>query len=362
MGTLKEIFGVRSLMAPAVSLFEDLEPWPLVELFMSGIEGERIEGNEVRWDREDMTRELAPFTDIDAGSIALFGNDRDHYQVPMASIRVKRFIPGRKVWIDERGLGSLKADASQHVRRAMRHLENAMRRSAEFLCSQALFNPTGISVTPTNVPGSEVSFDVDFSIPSSTATTSWATETTGIVSDAELLGMIDTTINVSGMTPQLMIMNSTGANMIWLNDAIEAWLQTTPEGVRTLNKVGPGGVMGVKKTAFPNTFGGIAGIGEWWQLDHGYQNIGGSFTKYLSTDNFVMGPGPGPTLGFGQGLNVVPTNAIGSDGLDMVDVRPGPVTYAILKEDPVGIEIIRKWDFIPVVLLPEAWRRIDPTP
>ena len=363
MPTITELFGIRTMLSPAVSLHEDLDPWPFVEMFQSSPNRKTVMGDIVSWDREDFTRELAPFGDQEAAAIRLHKNDRQLLTLPMAQIRIERFIPAHRVWVSERGLGDEAAPgAANEIRRAGRHLENAVRRSAEFISSQVMVNPAGVTVNPTVVPGSQVTFTLDFAIPDSNAAAPWSTVTTEIVSNTELLAFKDTTINVSGMNPSLAIFNNTVADYLFRNDQIEAWLLRTEPGIRFLNQIGPGGDRGAQQTSGVMAFGGIAGIKDWWQFDHGFQNVGGAFTKYIATDHMLIGPGGGPTLGWAEGFQAIPNVAIGAEAMPMISTRPGAVTYSVLEPDPVGIKIIRAYSFIPTVFIPEAWRLIDTTP
>lgn len=360
MGTLEEVFGVENLMSPAVSLFGEPEPTPIAGWFKNGVRRE-VMGDVVRWDREDFSRAIAPFGSQMAPAIRLFPQDRDHLIVPLAQVRIERFLDAKKIFVTHRGLGELQPNAPSEISRALGDLQNRGRRAEEYLCAELLFNQGGATVNSTNVPGSTVTFSLDFAITDVDATASWATETTAILSTTELLGAIDTHIQNSGTVPGRAVHNIDVFNHLITNDQVEAWFQTTPQGVALVSRPDVAAPVGVSPF---NIAGGLAGIPNWLNLNHGYLNDGGSFTKYIANDYLLLLPDTDMIFGWAQGMEVVPSVAIGAADAAAAgfDVRPGPIMYAIHEFDPPGVRLVYASSFAPTILLPEACTLIDTTP
>lgn len=361
MANIEEIFAPRTLMG-MVSLFGMEGNTPVTDWFRNGRRKDVV-GNAVDWDREDFSRSLGPFGSQKAPAIRLFPQDRDNIHIPLAHIRMERTLLAQEIMIERRGLGELVPNAEQEVARAVRDLVQRGQRSIEFVCSELLFNQTGATINSTTVPGSQVTWTLDFGTGDFDAAAAWSTIGTNILSSTELFAAMDQLTQNSGLEAGRAVHNRTVQDYLVLNTQVQSWFQTVP----TAPQIVSGDQLAAQvagATPF-NMAGGLGGIPSWIRLDHGYVPDGGSFTKFLSTDFTILLPTSDDILGFAEGHQVIPTEIIGGENLGSVATlsdAAGPVVYAVLQPDPVAVKLVYAHSFIPTIFVPEAVVIIDTTP
>ena len=337
MVTLQEAFGIRNLNR-VVETFAMQKAGELQTYFPE----DNIDGEIYEWDQLDFPRDLAPITGPDAPSKNIGELAKSHKLTTLAHVKLNKRIPGRRIFLMERGLGSLRPDAEGHVAREIKDLKFKIDKIKEWLCAKAF---TGsIVVNSANIPGTDVTFTITFAVQTFTKTTSWATSTTNILSDAnELPKAKNDYSNTVGFPLETAIFNQSVMNYLIGNQEFQAWAQHTNLGLEVMRE----GRIG--------RFGGI----DWHQYDGNYKPVGGSVTKFIADSKVIFLPSKAEYqqyLVMAQGKGMIPQGAIGSVSDMLMSPAPnsGFYGYATVETDPVVLKVIVGWVGLPIIVYPDV--------
>jgi len=189
----------------------------------------------------------------------------------------------------------------------------------------------------------DVKADVDYDIDNThkpTASVSWATSTTDIVTDIRTWKRLVS--QDSGYTPAHALCNEGVMSYLMANDVVKEFMG---EGVYKA-QVGQAGYITQLCGLTIHVF------------DHGYIPSGGSFTRYVADDKFVIVPTPEPSwCQVLEGSTYIKN--LGAEAL--VEVF-GPFSNAVIEADPAGYKLIVGDTFIPALYVPDAVVYADVTP
>ena len=276
----------------------------------------------------------------------------------VAVIDTKQFvdIPASRLFYD-RAPGEMKPDAPGVLRREVQNLMQRAIRTREYACSQILHVGT-LTVNSTNIPGTTQSFTLAYGQNTDTATSSWATATTDIVSVEFPLLQLDA-VTSSGMPVGYGLGGRSAFGQLMSNTEIQTMVSSVESLAGQFLASGVGAE--VIKAARP---GGV----EWDFSFGGYVPAGGAFTEYGQTDRIVFLPPRDQwsmVVGLGEGRGIIPANVIGPQGGEGV-LTPAPQRgmygWSELVNNPLGIRLYLCDRFVPIIQFPEAVLTFDTTP
>ncbi len=303
-------------------------------------------GESVGWDEVMFSRHLAPVA----------GPESPHTQAKrlgvkkrasaMAHIKVYKDLPASHLFL-QRAPGTNLQDAEAILTAELEDLANLIANTKEYLSCGALMGV--IEVNPQKVPGSDVTFKVDFEVPLEAAAASWADQATQIRSKE--IGRIKQLYqDQSGLRAQIVI----------TEPKVEGYLTTNPD-VRELAKDG------LSLTILQNLE--HQGISPQWAMlggfnfrftDGVYKPEGGVVTRYFEEDHLIVLPAEPrlpQVLGWAEGKVYVPSGPIfgstqGATGL--IREMRGSYAYAEVRTDPMGVRVYAGWHGLPLVISPTS--------
>lgn len=346
MATMQEAFGVRNLNR-VVETFGDNSPNRFLSSFFAP---DPTDGEIYEWDELTFPRDLAPITGPDAPSKNRVELEKTHRTTTLAHMKLNKRINGRKVFLMERGVGALRPEAEATVAREIKDMRNSMEKTIEYLCAKAFKG--SIAVSAANIADSDVTFTVTYAVQTMTATTSWATASTKILSAAaELPKIKDDYAKKVGFPVKLAIFNQSVANYLLGNTEIQGWVQNTQRGIEIFD------------------IGHIAHMSDidWTQYDGNYKPVGGAVTKFIADDDAIFLPEAGNRaeyLRMALGKGMVPQAAIGGEKDMLMSPAPGSgwYSYATVETDPVVLKVILGWVGLPIIVYPDIVLVADTTP
>lgn len=353
--TLEDLFGVNTLSG-------------LVQLFAQGTAKNNtfaslferrpeyvVRGNDtVGWDEISFTRKNAGFVDRDGNPVPTDPISKTKRSTSLASIKLSRTIKASEL-LRERELGTLNSPviARSVIGRNVKELTEMIQRSINTMCADALQG--SIAFDATKYPYGEIVLPtVTYGVNTFTATASWGTAGTKILSGSAELPSIRTTMREAcGEEPQRVIQAEAVQRYLLGNTEIQAWLQTTMPGLRVLSE-------GAIEAA-----GGIGGIPMWKTATDHYIDADGSVAYNLSGDKLIALAGE-PMLVLAEGHGVIPNSAIlaprAEDLMPSFAPTPGFYSYAVADPRTGNIEVIVGWNGFPILLDPTRITSADVTP
>lgn len=353
----ERLFGVRSLNGKVEAFANDVIR---TNVFSSKFRLGRplmAEDGTCEWDEIQLSRALAPVT----GHAAQFPEGAEVTKINRRSAvahikRSKRINPYKIHY--ERAPGMLRPDAAMHVETELRDAMNEIAATIEYMSAKSLLGT--LTVNASNIPDSTQAFTLTYSPNTYTASTTWATASTKILS-AEIPALKQDHEQSSGMAPAQVITGGTVETYLTQNTEILSF--ATPQlGERFLtqssNQRGP-------------MLGGLQVGGLSWTLtESGYVPTGGSFTRYLSTtDEGIVLPADSElvdVLGFAEGRGLIPAQQYGPAPSAAQLIAPAPQTgwyaYAMLEGNGPFIKLCVGYVGLPVVMRPAAVTVLNAVP
>lgn len=338
------LLGVETLTGLVKTFADQADNRACTELFQKFGRTLLPAGDTVGWEEVEFSRHLAPVAGPDSPHTRAKLLGRGKRSSAMAWVKAYKDIPSSHLFL-HRAPGSDMADAEAVLAMEAEDLGNIIQNTREYLAAGALLGL--IDVNPQTVPGSEVSFKVDFGNHAFKALAPWDDKSTKIRS-VELVRLKKEFKDTSGMRAEVSI----------TTPEVEGFLTGNDE-VRELSKEQLGAVM--LRNLPPNTpqweqFGGMS----WRFCDGVYRPEGQPVKEYFPTDKVVVLPSQGKlgtVLGWAEAKTHVPAGPVfgtAQAAAGMVKELRGTYAYAELRTDPLGIRLYAGWAGLPIVLNPRA--------
>jgi len=311
----------------------------------------------IEWDETQLSRSLAPIVGRDSPHPMRQNTVTINRTSSVAHIKEGKFIHAHKLY-GERGPGELKANAELFVDLQIRDLVKRAKNTIEYLSVNTL-NGT-VTVNPTTVPGSKVTFTIAYAPNTYTATNSWATLATRI-SSQEIPALKQDHLQASGLLPRRALIGGTIQGNIAGNTEFQNLMR---------DRLGPE-VAQSAGTLFGQALGGFE-LGDltWDVNEAGYVPDGGVFTRFIpATDDLFLLPADEDlpdVLGMALGLGLVPGNDVGPADMAAELIRPAPqrgfYSYAVRSLNPLGVWIYVGWVGMPLLVFPSGLTVADVVP
>ncbi len=311
-------------------------------------------GDAASWDEVAFARHLAPVAGPDSPHTRAKRTTTQKRTSTMAWVKAYKDLPASHLFLN-RAPGSDMADAEAILAIELEDLANLIANTREFLACGALLGR--IVVNPQTVPGSDVSFQVDFGNLQAQAQQSWADPATKIRSD-ELLVLKQTYKDASGLRAQVVVTEPSVEGHLVKNPDVRDFAKEaySREILGTLNPTGTNPAWGT-----------LAGL-NFRFTDGTYKPEGGQVTRYFPANRALVLPEAArltQVLGWAEGKVHVPSGTIFGDVASAVrslrELR-GAYAYAEVRTDPIGIRIYAGWHGLPVILNPTAVMVYDVAP
>lgn len=324
------------------------------DLFAKGKKLMVSEGNKVAWEKRTFSRGLSPAAQEMSRAPT---RSRVGEMLEVAdSILTKqsRTIPWTRLMKSD---GSMRGDSELRdiIRTELKDMTAEVGRTVEYYLSGLC---TGsVAVNSTTVPGSDVNRTFAFPVRTLTASASWATAGTKILSSELKLIQDDFETDV-GLSPGIFISNNAvHANLI-ANTEVQAFAGGNADLARYFVEAkngAPKPVQGLK-------LGGI----EWWSNPHGYKlTSGGSLTKWIADERAIILPEEEAfedVFGFADLPIPVPQGPRYGSAGDGFKAKTGLVAWAEFHGNPQSIELHVQRRFAGVLTFAEAVLYFDTTP
>lgn len=304
------------------------------------------QGEAASWDELEFSRHLAPVTGGDSPHTRARLLKTRRRSSTMAYVKAYKDLPASHLFLN-RAPGADMSDAEAILTTELEDLANLIANTKEFLACGALLGL--IDVSPASVPGSELSFTVDFGNAKAQALASWADPTTKI-RGKELIELKRLFKDQSGIMAQIAITEPGIEGLLVQNNELRE-LAKEPLGVVMMRNANPNGT----NPQWDN----VAGI-SFRFTDGTYKPEGGPVARYFPAGKVVVLPGEarlGQVLGWAEGKVHVPAGPVYGDvarATSMIRELRGSYAYAEVRTDPMGIRIYAGWHGLPVVLNPNA--------
>lgn len=314
-------------------------------------------GDSVSWDEVEFSRHLAPVTGADSPHTRARLMKTRRRSSTMAYIKAYKDLPSGHLFLN-RAPGADTADAEAVLATELEDLATLIANTKEFLACGALIGM--IDVNPLTVPGSELSFRVEFGNVAAQALMAWSDKATKIRSQ-ELIRLKQLYKDMSGLRAEIGITEPSVEGYLVANDEVREFAKE-PLGVSILRNLNLQGT-----NPQWDVLGGLA----WRFTDGTYKPEGGPVTRYFPAGKVLVLPGePRLTqvLGWAEGIVHVPAGPVYGDApraTTMIRELRGSYAYAEIRTDPMGIRIYAGWHGLPVVLNPNAvlvFDAINPAP
>ena len=303
-------------------------------------------GDSATWDEIEFSRHLAPVSGPDSPHTRTKRLGRRKRTSAMAMVKVYKDLPAPHLFLN-RAPGADTADAEAVLTAELEDMANLIANTKEFLACGALLGK--IDVNPQLVPGSDVSFTVEFGNFEAQAQNSWADPVTKIRS-AELIRLKRLFKDQSGMRAEVGVTEPTVEGYLVQNDEIREFAKEPLGDVILRN---------LTLTGVNPQWERLAGL-SWRFTDGTYKPEGGPVTRYFPADHVLVLPAEQrlqQVLGWAEGKVHVPSGPVISApeaATSMLTELRGSYAYAKVRDDPVGIRVYAGWYGLPVVLNPNA--------
>ncbi len=312
-------------------------------------------GDAASWDEVNYSRHLAPVAGPESPHTRAKRLSVGKRTASMAMIKVYKDLPASHLFL-QRAPGTDIQDAEAILTAELEDLANLIANTKEYLSCRALLGK--IEVDPQKIPGSEVTFTVDFKVQEKTTVASWADPATKIRSK-EIGPLKQLFQDTSGLRPELAI----------TEPSVEGYL-TGNEDVRGLANDG------LKLAMFATM--NQQGVNPQWAMlggltfrftDGTYKPEGAAqVERYFDKDHLILLPPEArlsQVLGWAEGKVHVPAGPVFGgvqSATGLIREMRGSYAYAELRTDPMGIRIYAGWYGLPVILNPTAVLKFKVTP
>jgi len=310
------------------------------------------QGHSVQWEEVEFSRSLAPITGYESPHTQARRLGFKQRASPMVMVKVYKDLPGSRVFLD-RAPGEDQADAAVVIADELADAVNLVQNTKEYLACGALLGK--IQVDPQRVPGSELSFELDFQVPSFRSV-DWS-DPGALLRSRELRRLKRRYKDGSGQRAGQLFVDQSVEGQLVKNREVSGFAKEALG-----RKVLQGPTHG-KATAWS----GLAGLG-WNFVDGTYQPEGGAVTSYWPADTALVLPEEKrlkKVLGWAEGPVFVPLGPVvapAAQALSLVAETRGHYAYARLRDDPLGIRLYVGWYGLPVVLDPQSLLRVNVRP
>lgn len=343
--TVEATFGVRTLTEVIRTFNTSKYDNFFTTLFQQGKKF-RPDGRMAEWDELQSSRALAPVTLPTSPSPITNPQTKANRGSAMILAREARLITWDRLFLD-RHMGELKDNAGAVIRDELEDMSIELQKTVEYACANVL-TTAGLVVNATNIPGSDATFTLTFTPNTYTFTNDWATVGTGIISQ-EMPAVQANVISASGLPARRAILNDVTSQYLLQNTEVQKFLANQQWAVNFLRS---------DVSAFgEDPLRGVRAADVTWAVNaYGYQNVGGTFTRYTPSNKVIFLPDDlTQVLGFAEGRVAAPESIfspapdVGING----DLR-GLVAYAVRSDDPVGVKLIAVRHFLPILMFPKA--------
>jgi len=311
-------------------------------------------GDSASWDEVEFSRHMAPVTGPDSPHTRAKRTHTRKRSSAMAYVKAYKDLPSSHLFLD-RAPGSDMADAEAVLAIELEDLANLIANTKEFLACGALLGK--IDVNAQSVPGSDITFTVEFGNVEAQAQNPWSDPATKIRGE-ELIRLQRLFKDASGLNAEIGI----------TEPGVEGFLVKNTE-VREFAKE----VLGIQIVRTMN----LQGINPQWETlgglqlrftDGTYKPEGGPVTRYFPAGKLLVLPTEerlGTVLGWAEGKVHVPAGPVYADAggaLGAIRELRGTYAYAEIRTDPMGVRVYAGWHGLPVILNPNAVMVFDTTP
>jgi hypothetical protein len=299
------------------------------------VPSESIEGDLAEWDV------VEPNTQIDSDFVARDGQSQPStytvvkHQTANLLHTFKHKVISPEHLENLRGVGTRARNSESHIAREQ---EDLVRRHGALMDEWMLWSALSGTLT-VKIGGSEQS--LSYAIPAGnrpTASVSWATASTDILSD--IRDWKDVVITGSSRTPTMAYFNSSMTPYFINNTTLQNYLANSAEGYRVVSEGMVSRLMGIR-------------LIEW---DGVYKNASGTVTKFIPDDKFIMLPEfSADWMKMFRGTVAIP----GGEGNYQI-VQEG--FYTKVSYDPVALLLYYKVCRLPAITVPKCVLYADVTP
>jgi len=349
---IEDLCSVQTLTGLVRTFADQSENRICTDLFEKHAKLIRPQGDSATWEEVEFSRALAPIMGYESPHTQARRLGRVQRASPMIMVKVYKDLPGSLLWLN-RAPGADMADASQVIAAELADAVNLVQNTKEYLACGALLGK--IQVDPQRVPGSELSFEVDFQVPEFRSV-DWSDPAARLRS-RELRRLKRRYKDGSGQRAGQVLVDESFEGLFVKNRELKGYAKEVLSR-RILTKDTRGS---------DTAWSGLAGLG-WNFMDGTYQPEGGPVTSYWPSDTALVLPPEQRlrrVLGWAEGpvfLPAGPLVAPADDALSLVLQGRGHYAYARLHGNPAGIRLYVGWYGLPVVLDPQSLLRVNVRP
>ncbi|MBL4850207.1 MAG: major capsid protein [Planctomycetes bacterium] len=349
---LEDLLSVETLTGLVRRFADQSENRICTDLFERHARAIRPLGQVAKWEEIEFSRSFAPVTGIDSPHTQARRLGRKQRASVMVMVKVYKDLPGSHLWLS-RAPGEDTADAASVLADELADAVNLVQNTKEYLACGALLGK--IKVDPQLVPGSELSFEVDFKVPRFSSV-DWS-DPRALLRSRELRRLKRRYKDGAGQRAGLLIADERVEGLLVKNKEISGFAKEVLS-----RQILQGGSVGKAPQ-----WKGLGGL-DWQFVDGTYQPEGGAVTSYWPEDVALLLPPERrlrKVLGWAEGTVLVPSGDVfapAESALGMVREARGHYAYARLRDDPIGIRLYVGWYGLPVVLDPQSLLRVNVRP
>jgi hypothetical protein len=353
--SLGAIFGPRTLTNYVRTFDSSQTDRMFTTLFQQNGRKLAPDGRKVTWNQQKSSRGLAPIVGLNSPAPKTKNVNFKEQIADLILVKEQRFIPWDKLFLDPSPGSALKPNAQDTLNTTLDDMTLEVGKTREYACSRAVHSG-GIVVDATKVPGSDIVDTYDYGVGTLTATASWATAGTAILSSELPLVQADR-VAACGMPMGQALINDKVYKNILANTEIQSFGKNErwAENFLRANVTDPAVLKGIA----------IADI-MFRANAYGYKPTPTTaYTRWIDDDTVIFLPDSAmlpQVLGYSEQVYPVPMNTWGPAGDVGFDLKPGIVAWCKYSDDPAGVEVFVCLYFLPVVMFGEAVLAFDTTP
>lgn len=369
MSDLDLLLSVPALMEPIEEYPSLSQPLPYTQVFQMG-ERKEVEGDRLIFGVTRNDRTLAAVRSWDSDGFKRKEPDVDEVMVGMIESAEEEDISAKRLFT-RWGRGSfMKSDAQKIVSDTVKRLLSRQLRKREYICSRLLTTAAGVSITPANTdfPAGAVqdSYTVTIhgGLNTGAAPSTWDLATTQIMSDITQLPSFKQALEDGGFNAKHFFGSLKLEAVMFGNAEVKEWLNNTAKSIKTIEDFLRAGSRAQGDLAAspesgpiaPNAFSGLAGIPNFYTMDHYFIDGAGAKQRYHpKTVGLLIGHNEYDILGFAEGLVALPDPSKagiigdGVEALEMFQTKYGIAFYAYIAPGSKSITIACVDSFRPFV-------------